>query len=44
VVIDAGFDREDHNSIPSNCDQDGLEPLDAKTDSRIRLDGPMDQI
>ncbi|MCI21690.1 hypothetical protein A2U01_0042859, partial [Trifolium medium] len=32
VVIDAGLGREDHGSIPRNCDQEGLELLDARTD------------
>jgi hypothetical protein len=33
-VIDAEFGREDHNSILHNCDREGLEPLDARTDPK----------
>jgi hypothetical protein len=32
VVINAGFDKKDHNSIPRNGNQKGLKPLDAKAD------------
>jgi hypothetical protein len=28
VVIDAKFGREDHGSIPHNCDRERVEPLD----------------
>jgi hypothetical protein len=31
-VIGAELDREDHNSIPHNCDRRGLEPPNAITD------------
>jgi hypothetical protein len=37
VVIDAKLGREDHGSIPRNCDWKGLKPLDARTDPRLRL-------
>jgi hypothetical protein len=36
-VIGAELGREDHGSIPRNCDRRGLEPLDARSDSRIRF-------
>jgi hypothetical protein len=32
VVIGAELGREDHGSIPRNCDERGLKPLDARTD------------
>ncbi|MCI84939.1 hypothetical protein A2U01_0106217, partial [Trifolium medium] len=35
VVIDAELGREDHGSIPCNCDQKELEPLDVKTDPEL---------
>jgi hypothetical protein len=41
-VIGAGLGREDHGSIPRNCDRKkagSLEPLDAKTYPRTRLGG-----
>jgi hypothetical protein len=31
-VIGAELDIRDHGSIPRNCDQKGLKPLDARTD------------
>jgi hypothetical protein len=31
VVIDAELGRKNHGSIPHNCDQEGLKPLDART-------------
>jgi hypothetical protein len=37
VVIDAEHGREDHSSIPHNCDQEGLKPLDARIDYRTRF-------
>jgi hypothetical protein len=39
VVIDAGFDRENHGTISRNFDRRGLKLLDVRTDPRIRLDG-----
>jgi hypothetical protein len=37
VVIGTELGREDHGSIPGNCDRRELKPLDAITDSRTRL-------
>ncbi|MCI51687.1 hypothetical protein A2U01_0072931, partial [Trifolium medium] len=37
VVIDTELDREDHHSIPRNCDREGLKPLDARINPPIRL-------
>jgi hypothetical protein len=37
VVIDAELCSIDHDSMTRNCDQKGLKPLDAKTDSRTKL-------
>jgi hypothetical protein len=31
VVIDIELGREDHGSIPRNCDREGLKPLDDRT-------------
>jgi hypothetical protein len=31
-MIDAEFNREEHGSILHNCDREGLESLDVKTD------------
>jgi hypothetical protein len=44
VVIYAGFDRKDHDSIPRNCDWEGVEQLDTKTDSFTRLGSPVNLI
>ncbi|PNX57523.1 hypothetical protein L195_g050445, partial [Trifolium pratense] len=33
-VIDAEFGKEDHGSILYNCDREGLELLDARTDPK----------
>ncbi|MCI12215.1 hypothetical protein A2U01_0033318, partial [Trifolium medium] len=41
VVIGAGLGREDYGSIPATAIGRGLEPLDARTDSRTRLGGPV---
>jgi hypothetical protein len=44
VVIDAGFDRENHGTISRNFDRRGLKLLDVRTDPRIRLDGSISRI
>jgi hypothetical protein len=44
VVIHVKLDRENYNSISRNCDREGLEPLDVRTDPQTRLDGLMDGI
>ncbi|MCI35121.1 hypothetical protein A2U01_0056342, partial [Trifolium medium] len=44
VVIDAGFGREDHGSIPATAIGMGLKSLDARTDPRTRLGVPVDRI
>jgi hypothetical protein len=41
MVIDTEFGWEDHGSVPRNYDRRRLEPLDARTDSRIWLGGPL---
>jgi hypothetical protein len=43
-VIYVGLDREDHGSIFRIAIGRGLEPLDDRTDPRIRLDGPVGRI
>jgi hypothetical protein len=30
-MIEAELDREDHSSIPRNCNREGPEPLDTRT-------------
>ncbi|MCI83039.1 hypothetical protein A2U01_0104314, partial [Trifolium medium] len=37
MVIDADIGREDHGSIPATAIGRRLEPLDARTDIRTRL-------
>jgi hypothetical protein len=37
VVIDAELIKEDHNSIPRNCDREGMEVLDVRTYPQTRL-------
>ncbi|MCI59303.1 hypothetical protein A2U01_0080558, partial [Trifolium medium] len=37
MVIDAGLDRENYGSIPTIVIRRGLEPLDARTGLRTRL-------
>ncbi|MCH84961.1 hypothetical protein A2U01_0005799, partial [Trifolium medium] len=44
VVIGAGLGREDLGSIPTTAVRRKMEPLDAKTDRRTRLDGPVNRI
>jgi hypothetical protein len=44
VVIDTRFGREDESSIPATAIGRRLKPLDARTDPRIKLDGPMGRI
>ncbi|MCI60196.1 hypothetical protein A2U01_0081451, partial [Trifolium medium] len=44
VMIDIGLDRDDHGSISAIAIGKELEPLDAKADSRIKLNGLMDRI
>jgi hypothetical protein len=43
-VIDAEFGRQNYGSIPRNCDWEGVEPCDIRTDPRTKLGGQMDQI
>jgi hypothetical protein len=43
-VIDAEFGKEDHGSIPATAIGMRLEPLDVRTDPRIGLGSPIDQI
>jgi hypothetical protein len=39
MVNDAELGREDHSSIPRNCDREGLKPLDARTDPELDSTG-----
>jgi hypothetical protein len=44
MVIGVGLDREDHDSIPCNCDWEMLKPFNVTTNPLIRLDSSMSRI
>jgi hypothetical protein len=39
AVIDVELGKEDHSSIPRNCDRKGVEPLYTRTDTEPDLTG-----
>ncbi|PNX94905.1 bark storage protein a-like [Trifolium pratense] len=44
LIWDFGAGRQNNGSIPRNCDQKRLESLDARTDLRTKLGGPLSRI
>jgi hypothetical protein len=44
LMIGPELSRKDHSPIPFNCDREGLEQFDARTDLQIRLGGTLSRI